>query len=405
MLRLHGAYDLTGVATWGKAEPITLTGERQALLSNGVAYGIFRTRADLFSQVRFCWKRFGSGPRPMASDVFTDRSLAPLDNPSSILEWCELDVADAGNSYWTFDDGRLRRLPPRFCSIVLGSRRDPDDPAAAWDAEPVGLIYQPPGTSAQDAEVFKWDEIAHYCPERDPDARFRGMSWLRPVVEDVRADNGARRYLTKFWENNATPNLIMKFPPEVEVEKVKAFRDAFLAKHQGVERAFRTGFIGGGADPQVIGSNLKDLDSEKIRTQVHRDIAAAAGVPVVAAGIEQGTYANSKESNRALADRKIRYLWLRAVDAFRPLFPAPTGAELWYDATSVAALQSDAIDDAAVMVQQASTMRTLVDGGFRPDTVISAVTTGDLDKLIHTGLVPVQLQPPGSGNSAGQAVE
>lgn len=395
------AHFASGQTTWGDREPVTIAGERQAVLSNGVVYGIFRTRADLFSQVRFCWKRFGSGPRPMASDVFTDRSLAPLDNPSPILEWCELDVADAGNSYWTLDGGILRRLPARWCSIVLGSQRDSDDPLVAWDAEPVGLIYQPDGFSADRAEVFRWDEIAHYCPERDPDARFRGMSWLRPVLEDVRADNGARRYLTKFWENNATPNLFMKFPAEVEPEKIRAFRDIYLAKHQGVSNAFRTGFIGGGADPMVVGSSLKDLDAEHIRTQLHKDIAAAAGVPIVAAGIEQGTYANSKESNRALADRKIRYLWLRAVEAFRPLFPAPSGAELWYDATSVAALQSDAIDDASVMVQQANTMRTLVDGGFVPDSVIQAVTTGDLDKLQHSGLLSVQTQSPGTGNGNG----
>ena len=32
-------------------------------------------------------------------------------------------------------------------------------------------------------------------------------------------------------------------------------------------------------------------------------------------------------------------------------------------------------------------MRTLVDGGFVPESVISAVTTGDMTKLTHSGLV------------------
>jgi len=266
----------------------------------------------------------------------------------------------------------------------------------AWDARKVGLIYQPVGV---EPEVWPWAEVGAYSPEADPSARWRGMSWLRPAMEDVAGDNGARRFLTRFFDNSATPNSVVVFPPDVMRETVEAFRDVFVQKHQGVEQSFRTAFLGGGADLKVIGSSLKDLDSEAVRTQVHKDIAAAAGVPVVAAGIEQGTYANSKEANRALADRKIRYLWSRAVDAFRPLVTAPSNGELWIDVSGVSALQADALDDASVMTQQAQTMRTLVDGGFVPSSVITAVTTGDMSKLVHTGQLSVQLQTPGTGGN------
>jgi hypothetical protein len=230
------------------------------------------------------------------------------------------------------------------------------------------------------------------------------MSWMRPVMEDVAADNGARRYLTQFYRNNATVNAAVVFPPEVQKETIEAFRDLFLQKHRGVDRAFRTAFLGGGADLRMIGSPLKDLDSEAIRTQVHKDIAASAGVPIVAAGIEQGTYANSKESNRQLADGKIRYLWEVAAETFAPVVAAPAGSRLCIDASEIAALQADAIDDSAVMAQQAQTMRTLVDGGFDPKSVTDAVTTGDMTKLVHTGNLSVQLVPGGQAppNAGGQ---
>jgi hypothetical protein len=39
-------------------------------------------------------------------------------------------------------------------------------------------------------------------------------------------------------------------------------------------------------------------------------------------------------------------------------------------------------------------MRTLVDGGFDPQSVIDAVTTGDMSLLVHSGNLSVQLQPP-----------
>ncbi|HXJ48443.1 MAG TPA: hypothetical protein VNF91_04670, partial [Candidatus Acidoferrum sp.] len=44
----------------------------------------------------------------------------------------------------------------------------------------------------------------------------------------------------------------------------------------------------------------------------------------------------------------------------------------------------------------ASTIHTFVSAGYEPDSVIDAVTSGDLSKLQHSGLYSVQLQPAGS---------
>lgn len=398
-LRYNGQAYLLSSQSYGPTEQARLVGERQALTSNGVVYGIFRARADLFSQARFVWKRYGAGVKPMASDVRTDSGLAPLDNPASILEWCEIDVATTGNSFWVLDGSTLRRLPAEWVTIVLGSDRDAEDPQLAWDARPVGVIYKPTGVAAKDAETFLWSEVAHYCPERDPDARFRGMSWLRPAMEDIQSDNSARRFLTKFWENHATPNNVVTFDPDKDVEEIKEFRDLFFEKHAGVERSFRTAFLGGGADIKVIGSSLKDLDSGNIRKQVHFDISLAAGINPMAVGLMEVNYSNTKEGNRSISDRKLRYLWMKAVEAFRPVIEKPQGFELWYDVAGVAALQADALDDAQVQAQQANTMRTLVDGGFVPEAVMAAVTSGDWSKLQHSGLLSVQTQAPGSGNT------
>jgi hypothetical protein len=40
-------------------------------------------------------------------------------------------------------------------------------------------------------------------------------------------------------------------------------------------------------------------------------------------------------------------------------------------------------------------MRTLIDGGFDPVSVMKAVTTGDMTKLVHSGNLSVQLIPAG----------
>jgi len=384
--------------SYGPTESTPLDGAASALASNGVAYGIFRQRLELYAQGRFRFRRFGN-PRPTLADSFSTSALAPLDDSEALLEACELGVARAGASFFVYDGPDLRELDARHCTIIGGSQRYPDQVMSAWDAKPVGLMYKVAGTSS-DPEVWLWDEVFPHIPERDPEARWRGISWLRPAMEDIESDNGARRYLSRYFVNHATPNTAIVFPPEVLKETVEAFRDVFLQKHQGVERAFRTAFLGGGADIKVIGSSLKDLDSESIRTQVHKDIAASAGVPVVAAGIEQGTYANSKESKRALADSKVRYLWARTARTFSKAIEVPPGAELYIETAHISALQADATDDSAVVLSQAQTMRTLVDGGFTPESVKAAVTAGDLTKLSHSGNLSVQLVPGGQAPPA-----
>jgi hypothetical protein len=70
---------------------------------------------------------------------------------------------------------------------------------------------------------------------------------------------------------------------------------------------------------------------------------------------------------------------------------------LWYDDRDVSFLQEDVLDAAEIRGKDAQTMRTLVDGGFNPDSVIEAVTTGDMGLLTHSGTLSVQLQPPGEG--------
>ncbi len=405
-LRYGGStYMLGQNTTYGPNEAPVQLGEQSAYSTNGVAFSVVRRRVDLFKQARFAFKRYGAGPKPMAADLFTSTALSLLDNPAPLLAWLEVDAATAGNGFVVRDANRMRRLIPSWCTIVMGSQREPDDPALAWDAEPIGLLCGAPG-SRKDPETFLWSEVAHYAPVEDPDARWRGMSYLRPALEEISNTNAYNRYVSKFWQNNATPNMAVVFPPEVQKDTVEAFRDVFLEKHAGVERSFRTAFLGGGADLKMIGTNLKDLAAKEVTSDAFAKICAAAGVPPIVVTIVPGlesasTYANYATAMRSFADFTVRPLWLEAVSALGKLVPAPAGAELWYDVSGVSAMQADALDDAQVQSQQAQTMRTLWDGGAEPDSVIAAVTTGDWSKLQHSGLLSVQTQAPGSGNQDG----
>jgi hypothetical protein len=401
MFSYNGAsYFLDGMSSYGKNEGVRVDGEGNAYSSNGVVAAVVGRRVDLFSQASFCWKRFAAGPRPMAADVFTDGALAPLDDCVDLLTWMEFDAATAGNSFVVRDGADLRRLPPQWVSIVVGSATEGDQPEAAWDARVVGYVYQPPQAPDR-VEMFMADEVAHYAPKPDPAARFRGMSYLRPVLRQVNNQNAYAGFLSQYWANAATPNLVMKFPPEVQRQTIETFRDLFNEKHAGAGRAFRTAFLGGGADPVVVGANLSDLASKEVSAYEFSLICAAAGVPPIVVSIVPGleasaTYANYQSSMRSFADLTVRPLWRRAAIKLRPLIaPTPAGSELWYDVSGVSALQADAQDDANTMATNAQTIRALADGGWDKKSVVDAVTTGDLTRLKDTGLVSVQLLPPG----------
>ena len=70
-------------------------------------------------------------------------------------------------------------------------------------------------------------------------------------------------------------------------------------------------------------------------------------------------------------------------------------AELWYDDRDIPALKEDIQDKAKEMQEKATAANQLVSAGYDPDSIVDALDSGDFSLLTHSGLVSVQLQPPG----------
>ena len=399
-------YYLDQNTTYGKQEKVRTAAGADAITSNGVVFAVVRARASLLAQASLRWRRIDGSYRATEADMFTTPALNVFDDLVDILTRIEYDWAQTGNSFWVMTNDRLTRLRPDWVTIVTGSSLEVNTPEQAPDAYQAGIIYQPPDATPI---AYLPGEYVHLAPYPDPDSRWRGMSYLRPVLVDIDADQSSRIYTRSFFENSATPNMVVKFPPEVQKATVEAFKDLFLDRHQGSGQAFKTAFLGGGADPVVLGSSLKDLDQIATSQVVQSNICAAAGVPPVVinsiAGIEQMTYANYSLAMRAFADLTVRPLWQLIATKFRPMVtPKPRNAELWYDVSGVSALQQDARDDAQIVQMQASTIRNLTDGGFDPASAVSAVVSGNLGSVVHTGLLSVQLLPPAIGSQPDEGL-
>jgi len=382
-----------------------------AYRSGGPVFSCILARAMLFSEARFQWQELRDG-RP--GKLFGTPDLAVLEQPwptgttREMLWRAEQDVSLSGNFYLRKFRDRLWRLRPDYMHIVLGSQTDAKEPAAAIDAEVIGYLWGEPGSNNK--EVLMPEEVVHWSPIPDPMASYRGMSWITPVAREVGADRGATTHKGRFFENAATPNLVVMPDATVSYDEFKPWKEEFQDQHEGAWNAYKTLFLGGGSTIQSVGLDFKAMDFKGVQGSGETRIAAAANVPPIIAGFSEGlssaTYSNYGQARRKFGDHFARPQWGSFAAAVAKIVPPPRSgvSRLWYDDRDIAFLREDQGDEADIRQKDAATVRTLVEAGFEPDAAVSFVQSGNLVALEgnHSGNVSVQLQPAdGSGNSAG----
>lgn len=375
--------------------------------SNGVVFAVVLARMLLFSEARFKYRKLEHG-RP--GELFGNPGLQLLERPwagattADLLARMEQDASMAGNAFvYKANPKRLRRLRPDWVEILAGS--DSDD-ADALDAEVVGYLYHPGGktTGRGNGQFLLPSEVAHYAPIPDPMAHVRGMSWLTPVAREIDADTAMSVHKGKFFQHAATPNMLVKVQQVLEDAAYKRLEAQLEQRHAGIGNAWRTMLLEGGADATVVGNNFHEMAFKAVQGAGETRIAAAGGVPPIVVGLSEGleaaTYSNYHQARRRFADLTVRPLWRSAAGSLATIVPVPSGSELWYDDRDIAALQDDAKDDAEIKRLHSVTMGELIRTGFEPETVIHAVTSGDLTLLKHTGKIPTALYPDGAKPSA-----
>lgn len=388
------ANDLRGFAT-------------SAYSANGIVFAVMAVRMAVFSAIRFQWQQMSNG-RP--STMFGNAALAPLEVPwvggttQGMLTRMVQDADLAGNSYWVADGDELVRMRPDWVEIVLQKRMMATG-QVGWKR--LGYAYYEGGAGGSDgpSAVFLPDEVVHFAPTPDPLATYRGMSWLTPVLREIVNDKAMNRHKSKFFENGATPNLVASLDKSIPMDKFMAFAERLDAKHKGIDNAYKTLYLGGGADVKVVGADFKQMDFKVVQGHGETRIAAAGGVPPVIVGLSEGleaaTYSNYAQARRRFADGTMHPLWQDAAGSLSPILPTPpNGVRLWYDSRDVPFLREDKADAASIQNKQASTIKQLIDAGYKPETVTAAVDAEDWSLLKHTGLFSVQLQAPGSGQKA-----
>ena len=371
-----------------------------AFKSSAVVFAVMLARLLLFTEARFVFQRLERG-RP--TELFGTQELAILENPwpggttGDLLARMEQDVSLSGNFYAVRTGDRLRRLRPDWVQIILTA-----PPEEAVTVDIAGYAYAPGGNFNDQTRVrvYAPDEVVHWAPIPDPDAMYRGMSWLTPVIREVMADKAATEHKARFFANAATPTFAVTFGEHVDEAQFREFVEEFRRQHTGTENAYKTLFLAGGADITVLGSDLKQLDFKLTQGAGETRIAAAGGVPPIIVGLSEGlasaTYSNYGMARRKFGDHWARPMWRSAAAALSQVVNVPPGARLWYDDRDISFLREDLGDAAQIMATRSGAIRTLVDAGFTADSAVAAVEGDDLTLLQHSGLFSVQLQQPGT---------
>ena len=384
-----------------------LVGHSNALQSCPPAFAAQLVRSLVLSQARFVFRN------RLTRRTFGNRELSILERPwpngttSDLIAKMEWQAGPAGNAFVMRRGNRLRMLRPDWTAVLWASDSEPDMPMSALDSELVGYVYVNGGfLSGNRPELLPPSDVAHWYPLPDPLSPGVGMSWLTPAIREIRGDLAATEHKLRFFANGATPNLVIKGIPAATKKQFDEVVEMMEESHSGVANAYKTLYLTAGADATVVGNSLSQMDFSSVLATGETRLSVLSRVPAALLGISEGLKGAALNSgNFGMARRIFSDTWVtptlqNLANSLAPLVNVPAQSELWFDTLDIPLMREDAADAAGIVSTQASTIASLLNAGYEPDQVVAAVTAGDLSALVgaHSGLLSVQLQPPGGSD-------
>jgi len=376
--------------------PVALAPYASALFGCPPAFAAQLVRGELIAQVELVHQAARgtdkAGQITGAVDPILDAFVM-----AGNLERMEWHAGLSGTAYVHRSPAGLRLLQPDRVTVVLGSNRQMADPRFALDAEVAAYRYE---EAAGRFVTLMPEDVSAWAPIPDPLSPWRGMSWLTPVVREIQGDRLATEHKLKFFENAGTPNLVFSLDKDVTPEQLRAFKAATDDATAGVQNAYKNLYLGGGADVTVVGADLKQMDFTSTQATGENRIAVASRVPASLLGIKEGLQGSTLNAgNYGMARRSLADTWLYAnlkslCACLERLVPTPSGSKMGWD-PNLPFLREDAKDAADIARIVAGAISQYVREGFTSESAVASVVANDPRLLVHTGLLSVQLQPPG----------
>lgn len=383
--------------------PQVVAWAQQAYASNGVVFAAISLRTALFSEAVFQFQAKDD------KHLFGNADLAILEEPwpdgtsRDLLARMQQDRSWAGNAYiWRVpDEDRLVRLRPDWTTIISELVQVP---GGGQYRKKIGYWVEPPKSVLDQGKghFYPADEVAHWAPDVDTQADFRGISWLTPIYRDIKGDDGMGTYKIRYLENSASPNMLIKYAQKLQPGTVDAVRERMQARYGGADNAFKTLVLDQGADATVIGNSLQQMDFSGVASAGEQRILAAGLVPGVLVGLEplRGAGRGYQESMQKFANMFARPEWRSVCGTLAKLVNVPPGNRLWFDASDIAALQDGEMEKAQAALIRMQAVLAARQAGATLESAAVAASNGDVTQLKRDllaappGQQPVQHQLP-----------
>lgn len=252
----------------------SMTGE--ALTLDDIATAtIVRDAGQVTPSAPIYWR--GLSTRMVPGTIINHPARALLDRPNPDMSWSDLchvtgcHMELAGNAYWikerlpNGEPGALFPIQPHFCRRAP-TPREPFFLFVFW-----GYMCWIP---REDVVWFR---------DFDPENPYGfGVSVAMSVEDEAAADEKASKLQARFFDNDATPRLILQYEGDMTEGQVQAIRAQWNEKYRGVWNQFKPAILAGTLkDIKTVSSSMRDMEFSKLRDwnmKVFRGAWQMAGV-------------------------------------------------------------------------------------------------------------------------------
>jgi hypothetical protein len=359
--------------------------------SSAVVFAALYVRMNLFAEAVLQYQAKDD------KHLFGNTGLAKLEEPwpggttRDLLARMEQDVSVAGNAFiWDAPgEDRLVRLRPDWTTIVSELVQVP---GGGQYRQVLGYYVEPPkGVLDQGkGQFYPAGDVVHWAPLPDPQADFKGMSWLTPAYRDVQGDDGMTQYKINYLNNAATPNILVRYSQKLNPGTVDALRERMAARYAGPQNAFKTLILDQGADLTVVGNSLSQMDFSNVMQAGTERILADSMVPAVLVGLEplRGAGRGYQESLQKFANLWARPQWRSVCGALEPIAAVPPGNRLWFDTDGITALQDGEMERGQTALVKSQALLALRQAGYSRESGVEFIGSGDVNVLQPDPLAP-----------------
>lgn len=192
------------------------------------------------------------------------------------------------------------------------------------------------------------------CNFPDPDGESGGMvegfGPLCVASRQISADNKATDHVGSLLANYAQPGVALKMQGEIPNEVTANLIKAKYKQEFGGAKLGEPALLDAGAEIQLLGFNLQQLEFPELRANAEARICAALGVPAILAGVKVGldrsTFSNMSEARQFFAETTLSWYWRRYADVFTNQLASEFGEDIVceYDTSDVRALAGQKVE-------------------------------------------------------------